>query len=137
MTFGIDAIILGNAAFPPTGDPISYSEYAKQATKNPSSDIVVLGKFNEGGVSYVKVAEKYNATYFQLDNWEEVQGIVGKENMWNINQVFLEQQMSQGKSFILSHNPYTATGYYANEIQWLQHQGYTFIQNGDIWRTIR
>lgn len=115
----------------------TYEEYAKEATKNSSYNTVVLGKYDEGGVSYVEVAKKYKVTYFQLSNWNEVQNTVGEENMWNINQQFLEQQMSQGKSFILSHNPYTANGYYGNEAQWLTNNGYRFVQEGNIWRAIR
>ncbi len=113
-----------------------YAEYARIATNNPSSFEVVLGKYDSGGVSYVKVAEERGATYFQLDNWSEVQFIIGKENMWNINEQFLEQQLAQGKTFILSHNPLFADGYYLQEIEFLKAHGYHFIEYGELWKAI-
>jgi hypothetical protein len=39
---------------------------AVEATQNPNSTKVVLGKFNEGGISYTKVATNMDATYFEL-----------------------------------------------------------------------
>ena len=43
-----------------------FDDLARQATRNPDSDIVVLGKTDEAGVQYVNEAKKQNPTYFQL-----------------------------------------------------------------------
>ena len=57
--------------------------------------------------------------------------------MWNINEQFLQQQMAQSKSFVLTHNPYQATGYFAQEVDFLTRNGYNFVQNGSIWNAIK
>ena len=113
-----------------------YARLAKGATHNSTATTVVLGKYNKDGVSYINVAKEKNATYFQLDNWAEIEEIVGNDNMWYINERFLEQQLSQGKNFILSHNPAEADGYFSSEVKFLVEHGYSFIKNGDIWEAI-
>ncbi|WP_052702762.1 RHS repeat-associated core domain-containing protein [Paenibacillus beijingensis] len=115
----------------------TYANLAKQATKNIKSSEVVLGKYNQGGVSYVKVAQERGATYFELDNWDEVVSKVGENNIWNINKSFIKQQAKAGKSFILSHNPAEATGYFANEVNLLREMGYSFVRDGSIWKSIK
>lgn len=119
------------------GTSSTVSNYAKQATKNPNSMDVVLGKFNQGGVSYTKVAEQRGATYFQLDNWDNVVKNVGEKNIWNINEAFIRQQASSGKTFILSHDPAQATGYFAKEVNLLKDMGYSFIKEGSVWRALK
>lgn len=119
------------------GTSSTYSNYAKQATKNPNSMEVVLGKYNQGGVSYTKVAEQRGATYFQLDNWDNVVKNVGEKNIWNINEAFIRQQASAGKTFILSHDPAQATGYFAKEVNLLKDMGYSFIKEGSVWRALK
>lgn len=97
----------------------------------------MLGKFNQDGISYVKVAEARGSSYFQLDAWDDVAKTVGEKNMWNINEQFLQQQMVQGKSFVLTHNPYQATSYFAQEVDFLTRNGYKFVQNGSMWNAIK
>lgn len=59
-----------------------YSQYATQATHYASSDTVVLGKLSDpGSPSYVSVAERMQATYFSMSNWDEVQTKIGEDNM--------------------------------------------------------
>lgn len=111
--------------------------YAKRATKNPNSSEVVLGKFNQDNISYVEVARKRNATYFQLDNWDNVVYTIGENNIWKVNEQFIHEQLIQNKTFILSHNPFSATGYYKKEIEYLIKQGYQLTQTGDIWRALK
>lgn len=114
-----------------------YYNYANQATKNPYSKEVVLGKYNQGGVSYTRVAEQRGATYFQLDNWDNVVKEVGENNIWRINESFIRQQASAGKSFILSHDPAQATGYFAKEVKLLRDMGYSFVRDGSVWRAVK
>lgn len=111
--------------------------YAKRATKNPNSSEVVLGKFKQYNISYIEIAQKRNATYFQLDDWENAVNTVGEDNVWEINEQFIHEQIVQNKNFVLSHNPFSATGYYKKEIEYLTKQGYQFTQNGDIWRALK
>ena len=106
------------------------TEFAEQATLNPNSNTVVLGKYMKDGISYVKVAEERGATYFQVRNWGELSSEFGNANMWKINEKFLEQQINAGKNFILSHNPADAEGYFANEVNYLIGRGYTFLAGG-------
>ncbi|QSX04823.1 RHS repeat protein [Sedimentibacter sp. zth1] len=114
-----------------------YSDLAKQATNIPNSTEVVLGKYCQDGISYVKIARQRGATYFELKNWDNIVDVVGKNNMWKINEKFLLQQLEQGKSFILSHSPYNATGYYVKEVKFLLDKGFKFIKDGQIWRAIK
>ncbi len=109
---------------------------AVHATQNHNS-IEVIGKFNADGVSYVEVAKMRGATYFQLENWDDVATIIGEENMWNINELFLKQQMLEGKTFFLSHNPAKATGYFAQEVNFLKSNGYRFIKERSLWRAVK
>lgn len=111
--------------------------YAKRATKNPNSSEVVLGKFNQDNISYIEVAQKRNATYFQLDDWDNVANTIGENNIWKVNELFIQAQLLKSKNFILSHNPFLATGYYKKEIEYLTKQGYQFTQNGDIWKALK
>ena len=116
--------------------------YASQATKNPLSNEVVLGRYNLNGVSYINVAKNRGATYFQLDNWDDVAKVVGNRNMWSINEKFLDQQWSAGKDFLLSHNPWEATtlgSYYEKEILHLIDLGAKdFIQvSQKLWEVVK
>ncbi len=114
------------------------SEYAKMATQgNKSSDLVVLGKFNQDGISYVNVAIRKEAIYFNLENYDELNKAFGSEYMWGINEKFLQQQMQQGKKFFLSHNPFEATGAFAKEVDFLTKNGYTFEEAIDGWAAVK
>jgi len=115
----------------------SISSFAKQATKNVNSTEVSLGKYSQDGVSYTKVAQQRGATYLQLDNWDNLVKEVGEKNIWNINESFIRQQASVNKTFILSHDPAQATGYFANEVNLLKGMGYRFIQEGSVWRAVK
>jgi hypothetical protein len=93
-----------------------FKTLALQATRNPSSNVVVLGKTFEDGVSYTKVAAHYRATYFKLEYWRELTKTLNGEQLWKINKAFLEQQIRQGKQIIVSHDPAIATGFFKQEV---------------------
>jgi filamentous hemagglutinin len=40
-----------------------------------------------------------------MSDWHTVQGQLGADQMWNINKAFLDQQISQGKSFVFTADP--------------------------------
>lgn len=78
--------------------------------------------------------------YFQLDNWEELAAKYSDDEMWKINEKFLDIQMSSGREIYLSHNPedYIGDGtFFARELQYLMENGYRFIDEGEIWHAVR
>ena len=114
--------------------------WAQLGTVNPAkgnSFSVVLGRYNQDGICYVNVANEQHATYFTLDNYNSLLKKYGSEFMWAINKQFLEQQLAMGKTFILSHNPYTAEGSFGREVQFLIDHGFSFIQSGNLWIAVR
>jgi len=118
----------------------SASEYAKDATRNDKSDIVILGKYSnsEAGESYIDSAIRYEATYFDLEDYDEIRAQTDDNFMWSINEEFLKQQYSEGKRFYLTDNPDTATGTFAKEVSWLKSHGYTFKLNGlGFWEAVK
>lgn len=115
--------------------------YSKKATQNDESMKLVLGKYDGPGAltSYDVVAKEMGATYFYLDNWDEVGELIGFDNMWSINEKFLETQVKYGKKIILSHDPYKATSSYKKEIDYLLDNGYTSFKviDGGYWEAIK
>jgi len=114
-----------------------FDDVATQATRNASSSKVVLGKTLEGGVRYSKVTAHYKATYFKLDNWRELSGQLSRDELWKINESFLNQQLRAGKEVILSHDPSKATGFFLREVDYLKDLGYRFVQDGWVWRAVK
>jgi len=45
--------------------------------------------------------------------------------------------MEQGKNFVLTHNPFGATGTFLQEVNFLLNNGFSFVQNGQFWNAIR
>jgi len=114
-----------------------FDDIALQATRNPNSGKLVLGKFGEGSKYYTKVAAHYEASYFKIENWRDLSKTLTTDELWKVNETFLRQQITQGKDIILSHNPVTATGFYAREVDYLEALGYQFKKDGWIWRATR
>ena len=115
-----------------------YQTYAEKATQNNDKTTVMLGKYNQDGVSYIKAAGNKH-TYFDLGDkgWNEALNKVGESNMWEINKKFLEQQLQQGKSFYLSHDPMKASGYFQKEVNFLKDNGFKFIKDGEFWKAVK
>lgn len=120
-------------------EPVTKStdQYVLDSTRNPSSDQVMLGKYYDENDNYVDMAESYDMTYFSMDDedWETLSA-QGDDAVWEVNKRFLELQHLAGKTFYMSHNPYSATGYFAREVEWLQNKGYTFEYDPGtgLWR---
>lgn len=116
-------------------------EYAKLATKNSDKRKVMLGKYVPNNNTSYEIMAGKEYTFYQLDNWDEVYRNVGNdyEEMWKLNQKFLDDQISSGKEFYFSHDPFSpvnATGY-AREINYLIDKGVKdFIKEGNIWKAI-
>ncbi len=79
--------------------------------------------------------------FFQIDDWKDLYLSVGNnyDEMWKINQKFLDEQILSGKSFYFSHDPFSAidgTGF-AREVNYLIDKGVkNFIKDGEIWKAI-
>ncbi len=118
--------------------PQSYFDaFASKATRNPDSDKLILGRGFEDGKSYTKVAAHYKATYFKLDNWQHLSRSHTPDEIWRINETFIDQHLKAGKRIILSHDPSKASRFYLREIQYLEDLGYKFVQDGWVWRAIK
>ena len=141
-------LITGKESNPNMGDNVA-NGFSKQATMNPDSDTVVLGKYESvidskgnrvlSPNSYNSVAQEKNATYFQIDNWDEISGKYGNEQMWKINKSFLEQQTALKKTVVFSHdptNPQYNQGYFKQEIDFLKSKGYEIMKGEDYWYAI-
>ena len=75
-----------------------------------NENLVVLGKYDVGGeTSYLSVAKKMNATYFNNPYYDDLEKVITKmddDAMWKINEEFLKSQTQAGKTIIFSHNPH-------------------------------
>jgi filamentous hemagglutinin len=101
---------------------------------------VILGKYIRGSAdSYEAVAQARGATYFSMSDWNVVESQLGAEQMWNINKSFLNQQMAQGKTFLFTGDPASASaGYFTKlEFQHLKENGYVLVMDGRFFRAIK
>lgn len=59
--------------------------------------------------------------------------------MWNINKAFMDQQISQGNTFVFTGNPAAATaGYYTKlKLDHLVNNGYVIVVQGGGYRAIK
>ena len=104
------------------------------------SETVVLGKFDDGGpTAYSTIARETGSQYFELDNWNELSSKYSEDEIWKINEKFLDIQTSSGREIYLSHDPNGAwgTSFYAKELKYLVNNGYHFVQEGNLWHAIR
>lgn len=134
-------------------------EHAFNAIKgSDNSDIVVLGRYDTiKGVdgkdlldakgnripsdkSYNVIAKDMGAQYFELDNWDELASTYFKEDMWKINERFLDIQTSSGREIYLVNDPkdfVKGDSAFAKEVNYLINNGYHFIDEGGIWHAVR
>lgn len=113
--------------------------HAIKGKKN--ADIVVIGKFEGGSPnSYNEIAKNIDAQYYELDAWDDLNEQYSKEEIWKINEKFLDIQTSSGREIYLTHNPQDYIGdgtYYSRELQYLIDNGYSFVKEGDLWHAVR
>ena len=117
-------------------------EYAFAAIQgSPKADGVMLGRYEVGSEhSYDKQAVKYNCQYFYLDKWNELVKIYGEEQLWRINEKFLDIQTSSGRDIYFSHDPfakYKPNSGYDRELIYMRKNKYAFEQEGERWHGIR
>ena len=96
------------------------------STHNNDSNIVVLGKFNYNNVSYDEVAKNLHATYYSNPFYSDLEKVISKDDLWEINETFLKNQIDAGKTIIFSHNPKVNWGEcgFADEIKFLRENDY-------------
>ncbi|MFN7768587.1 MAG: polymorphic toxin-type HINT domain-containing protein, partial [Planctomycetaceae bacterium] len=117
-----------------------FDDVAKAATRNAESDTLVLGHFAREGSSYQKVAAHYRATYFKVDDWKTVTKGLSQDEIWRINETFLDQQIRQGKKILFSHDPLKArpNSFFEREVEYLRELGYQFRQKNQwTWEAVR
>lgn len=59
------------------------------------------------------------------------------EEIWKINESFLDQQIKSGKQIILSHDPLKATGFFKREVAYLERLGYKFKPDNWVWKAVK
>ena len=105
------------------------------------SDAVVLGKFEDGkSTSYDKIAQEYDAQYYNLDEWDELAKTHSRDEMWKVNEKFLDIEIASGRDIYLSHDPAKFSGdgsFFAKEIEYLRQHGYKFVKEGDLWHAVQ
>ena len=106
------------------------------------ADSVVLGKFEAGSAnSYERVAQDYRSQYFQIEDsqWNELSAQYSDEEMWKINEKFLDIQIASGRDIYLSHDPGIFRDrpcFFSKEILYLESHGFRFAQEGDFWHAV-
>ena len=120
--------------------------YVALATKQGNKSKVMLGKFDNGrSTGYVaRAGTEY--TFFDMGNkWDEAFNLVNKsdDEIWRINQKFIDNQKALGKEFYLSHDPSVATGFYYREVQYLTKPvnqgglgGTVLNQGNNLWKIV-
>ena len=120
----------------------------KEIEKNTRTEIlsseeaeeIALNAIQGADKSYNKVAEQMGAQYFQLDNWDELAAKYDDNEIWKINEKFLDIQIASGREIYLSANPeefIDGTSFYSKELQYLEKHGYHFVKEGDIWHAVQ
>ncbi len=112
----------------------------KQSDKNPTSKDTYIGKYIKGNSnSYETVAKTKGGNYFQLDNWDDLVAEYGDDAMRELNKNFITTKVNAGNTIYSTTNPSSATGAFANEIQWIKDiAGNNWQQIGEsLWKLIR
>lgn len=117
-----------------------FDDVARKATRNANSDRLVLGHFSREGTTYQKVAAHYRATYFKLDDWNSVTKGLSQDDIWRINETFLDHQIRLGKKILFSHDPLKArpNSFFEKEVNYLHDLGFNFRRKNQwTWEAVR
>ena len=113
---------------------------ARSATRNSASDIMVLGHYSSVGASYQKVAAHYRASYFKVVDWKKTTKGLTQDEIWKINEAFIDQQLKQGKKILFSHDPLKAraNSFFEREVEYLRELGYSFRKKNEwTWEAFK
>ena len=118
---------------------VIYSRLAAAATQNIDGTEVVLGRYLAGSAnSYEQVAQARGATYYEVTAWSAMEKELGRGKMWEINKAFLDKAITDGKAFVFTGNPSNfPSGFSRDEYQHLVSKGYSFVEDGRVWRGIK
>lgn len=119
--------------------------YLGKSRNNIDSDTVMLGSTGQ----YDVIAENEGYTYFKMSDevWAALENEAGGnyDEIWKVNQQFIDQQIATNKNILLSNDPYK--GYYFNdgekrfyqrEIDYILSKGYTFETTSEgLWKAVR
>lgn len=121
-------------------DAVVFGKFVPELDDSKQYILDVNGNRIPSEKSYNVIAEEMGAQYFEIDNWDELVDIYGEEQIWKINEKFLDIQIASGRDIYLSANPKDfreGQSYYAKEIQYLEEHGYRFIKEGDMWHAVQ
>ena len=119
--------------------------YLDKARKNSASDFAVLGCTG----NYDVFASNKSYTYFQMSDelWATLEAEAGGnyDEIWKINQRFIDEQIVANKRILLSDNPYNgyyfedgSRRFYQRELDYLTSKGFSFESTSDgMWMAIR
>ena len=98
---------------------------------------------------YDVIAETEGYTYFKMsdDVWASLEKEAGGnyDEIWKVNQQFIDEQIAANKNILLSIDPYKGyyfddgtNRFYQREIDYILSKGYTFESTGDdLWKAVR
>ena len=129
----------------------SVKDIAKLASNNPKADTTTLGKWHPDSSSYEQVAYEKGNAYYDLgdDGWNTAENILKesgiktenqiRDEMWRINQQYLDNRINAGNTFEFTSNPMDLIegSYGRMEAEHLADNGYHLVKDGDIWRMIK
>ena len=72
-----------------------------------------------------------DAQHFQLDNYNELASKYSKEEIWKINEKYLNIQTSSGREIYLSHNPEDYLGLREQEFSITPQDLSIYLENND------
>ena len=119
--------------------------YLGKSRNNIDSDTVILGSTGK----YDVIAETEGYTYFKMsdDVWASLEKEAGGnyDEIWKVNQQFIDEQIAANKNILLSNDPYKGyyfddgtKRFYQREIDYILSKGYTFESTGDdLWKAVR
>jgi len=127
----------------------SVTNIARVSTINPDTSYVILGKWNAADpTSYEQVGERAAGTYFDMgDSFGPLKAQLmttmtedeAKNEIWRINQAFLDDQIAQGKTFYFTKNPVLLDkkSFSFKEYNYLIQEKYSFQEVGDgVWKAV-
>ena len=126
-------------------NPERIEYYLNKARNNIDSDTVMLGRTG----TYDVIADSKGYTYFKMSDelWADLKRETRNnyDEIWKVNQQFIDEQLSLDKNILLSNNPYAGyyfsdgtKQFYQREIDYIISKGYTFETTNDgFWRAIK
>lgn len=123
-----------------------YLELREHSLHNERSDTLVLGRWANDDSSYIKVAERDGAMYFDMgDDWNRAQeefGIKRRDEMFDFfNRPALDEAIQRDMNIRFSHDPIQDPplrgSYLEMERNYLVEHGYTIVEDASGWSAVR